>query len=449
MSISESLPIDLNQENVKSFVAEVLQEALRQGATSAEVDMGISKGFSVNIRQGDVETIEYNQDKSVDITVYMGQRSGSASFSDIRPDAIRNAVSAACNIARFTDEDPYAGLADKKDLAFQYPELELASFWDISVEQAIALACECEGQALAMDKRISNSEGVAVSTGSGVSAYGNTHGFIGAYASTRHEISCVLIAKQGDEMQRDYSYTLSSDPHELHAISDIAREAVDRTVRRLNARQLTTRRVPVIFAADVARGLIGHFVAAIQGSNLYRKSSFLLDYLGKPIFPAHIRIEEKPHVPKLLGSAPFDDNGVATRNNIFIADGVLNSYSLGVYSARKLNMKTTGNAGGVHNLYISTGQKDLAALLKTMDTGLLVTEMMGNGVNIVTGDYSRGVAGFWVEKGQIQYPVEEITIAGNLHKMYAELVEVGCDVDFRGNIKTGSILLENMMVAGN
>lgn len=447
--MSETMQIDLNQENVKLLVADILQEALRQGASSAEVDVSMSKGFSVNVRQGDVETIEYNQDKTIDITVYRGMRSGSASLSDLRPDTIRSAVSAACNIARFTDEDSYAGLADQSELAYNYPELHLASYWNISVEDAIALACECETKALTLDKRITNSEGVSVSTGSGIGAYGNTQGFIGAYASTRHEISCVLIAQQGDDMQRDYSYTVSSDPHLLRPIADVACEAAERTVQRLNAKRLTTRRVPVIFAADMARGLLGHFVAGIQGTNLYRKSSFLLDYLGKPIFPTHIIIDERPHLPQRLGSAPFDDNGVATRNNVFIKDGVLTNYSLGVYSARKLGMKTTGNAGGVHNLFICTSQKDLTALLKTMDTGLLVTELMGNGVNLVTGDYSRGAAGFWVEKGQIQYPVHEITIAGNLHEMYAGLVEVGCDIDTRGNIQTGSILLESMMVAGN
>ena len=269
------------------------------------------------------------------------------------------------------------------------------------------------------------------------------------YAATRHDISCVLIAKQKDEMQRDYSYTVSSDPALLESIDWVAADAAKKTVRRLGAKQLTTRRVPVIFAAEEARTLLGHFVAAISGSNLYRKSSFLLDQLNTRVFPEHIRIEEKPHLLKSLGSAPFDDNGVATCPNVFVDQGVLQKYALGIYSACKLGMQTTGNAGGVHNLCISAGSKDLTSLLKTMGTGLLITDLMGHGVNLLTGDYSRGATGFWVEGGNIQYPVEEITIAGNLRDMYAKILEVGSDIDKRGNIQTGSILIENMMVAGN
>lgn len=447
--MSEPVQADFNSQNVKKLVADILQEAVKQGASQAEVDVGINKGFSVSARKGDVESVEYNQDKIIDITVYFGKRTGSASLSDFRLEAIRSAVKAACNIARFTDEDSYSGLAEKELLAFHYPDLSLRFPWDISVEHAIELAIECEAKALAKDKRITNSEGVTLVTNEGLGAYGNTHGFIGVHHSTRHEVSCVLIAKQGDEMQRDYYYTISVDPELLDPITKVADMAVQRTVRRLGAQRLGTRRVPVIFHAEEARGLLGHFVAAIQGGNLYRKSSFLLDHLGKSIFPKHIRIEERPHLSKGLGSSPFDDDGVTTRPNIFIDNGILQSYSLGVYSARKLGLKTTGNAGGVHNLFINTGEKDLTQLLKEMGTGLLVTELMGQGVNLVTGDYSRGMSGFWVENGEIQYPVEEITIAGNLRDMYANLVEVGCDVDKRGNIQTGSILLERMTVAGN
>jgi len=447
-SVSNSIQSDVTQQDVKKLVDIILQEAVKQGATQAEVEVGVSKGFSVTARKGDVESVEYNQDKSIDITVYFGQRTGSASLSDFRLEAVHSAVKAACNIARFTDEDPCAGLASKEELAFHYPALDLVFPWDMSVERAIRLACECEAIALAKDKRITQSEGVSIGTVNGWHVHGNTQGFVGTYGMTRHEISCVLIAKQGEEMQRDYSYTISADPSLLESIDEVAHKAVDRTVNRLNAQRLSTRRVPVIFAAEEARGLIGSFVAAISGANLYRKSSFLLDSLGKPIFPKHIRIDERPHLPKLLGSAPFDQDGVATRPNVFIEEGILQSYCLGVYSARKLEMKTTGNAGGVHNLFISTGQKSLPELLKKMGTGLFVTELMGQGVNLVTGDYSRGAAGFWIEKGEIQYPVEEITIAGNLRDMYAHLVEVGADVDRRGNIQTGSILLEEMMVAG-
>ncbi len=439
---------DLNPSQLKNVVSAILEETLKQGATSAEVDLGINKGFSVSARQGDVESIEYNQDKSLDITVYLGKRTGSASLTDLRPDAIRSAVQAACNIARFTDEDPCAGLAGQKELAFHYPEIELAFPWNISVEHAIELACECESKAFAKDKRIVNSENVAVSTGQVWGVYGNTNGFIGMYSTTRHDISCVLIAKQGDDMQRDYYYTTSCDPALLDSITDVANKAVERTVRRLNGRKLSTRKAPIIFAAEEARSLLGHFLSAISGGNLYRKSSFLLDSLHTPVFPQHIRIEEKPHLPKGLGSAPFDDNGVATRPNVFVDQGVVQNYVLGVYSARQLGMKTTGNAGGVHNLFVTTGDRDLAGLLKKMGTGLLVTELMGQGINLLTGDYSRGASGFWVENGEIQYPVEEITIAGNLREMYANLVEVGNDVDQRGNIQTGSILLADMTIAG-
>lgn len=447
--MADSAQMDFNPEIVKKLVSDILEEAKKQGASSADVDVGFNKGFSVTVRKGDAESVEYNQDKSVDITVYFGNRTGSASLSDIRPEAIKSAVQAACNIAKFTDEDKYAGLADKKLLAFGYPELDPAYPWNITVEEAIELACACEAKALAKDKRISQSEGVTIATMTGWHAYGNSLGFIGMYPGSRHEISCVLIAKQGDDMQRDYDYTTSVDPDLLDSISSLADKAAMRTVRRLNARKLTTRRVPVIFAAEEARGLLGSFVAAISGSNLYRKSSFLVDHLGKKVFPDHIRIDERPHLLKALGSAPFDADGVATRPNVFVENGILNSYVLGVYSSRKLGMETTGNGGGVHNLFITTGNKDLPALLKSMGTGLLVTELMGQGINIVTGDYSRGASGFWVENGEIQYPVEEITIAGNLRDMFANLVEVGTDVDKRGNVQTGSILLESMTVAGD
>ena len=436
-------------EYLQSIVSHILQEAVKQGATAAEVDVGINKGFSVSVRKGDAESVEYHQDKVADITVYFGQRMGSASLSDLRPEAIHSALLAACNIARFTDKDEYSGLADKDLMAFDYPDLQLAHPWELSVDQAIEIAKQCEADAMAKDKRIMNAENAAVTTSTAWHAYGNTHDFIGIVPVTRHEISCVLVAKQGEEMQRDYSYTVNCDPALLNSAAFVAEDAVNRTIRRLGAKQLKTRKVPVIFAADQARGLLGHFVAAISGANLYRKSSFLLDHLDKPIFPAHISIDERPHLLKSLGSSPFDNDGVKTAPKFFIENGVLKSYALGTYSARKLGMKTTGNAGGVHNLFITTGNKDLSALLKTMDTGLLVTDLLGNGVNLVTGDYSRGVIGFWVEKGEIQYPVEEITIAGNLKEMYAKMVEVGCDVDSRGNIKTGSILLDTMTVAGH
>ncbi|MDR3477598.1 MAG: metalloprotease PmbA [Gammaproteobacteria bacterium] len=437
-----------NQPHLEQLVADILREAVQQGATSAEVDVAVNKGFTVTARKGEVETVEYNQDKIIELTVYFGKRCGTASLSDVRPEAIRSAVQAACNIARFTDEDEFNALADKKLLAFDYPSVDIYSPWSLSVPQAIEMVLECEAMALSKDKRIVNSEGATLSTGEVWHSYGNTQGFIGTCPVTRHEISCVLIAKKGKEMQRDYCYSVACDPSMLESIQHVAETAVERTVRRLGAQRLSTCKVPVIYAAEEARGLLGHFVSAIQGSSLYRKSSFLLDHLGQRVFPDHVQIDERPYLAKYLGSAPFDDDGVATRPNVFIDKGILKSYAMGIYSAKKLGMETTGNGGGVHNLFISTGDKDLPALMKKMGKGILVTELMGNGVNLVTGDYSRGMSGFWVENGEIQYPVEEITLAGRLQDMYGNLVEVANDVDTRGNIQTGSILLEEMTIAG-
>ncbi|MBX3709209.1 MAG: metalloprotease PmbA [Gammaproteobacteria bacterium] len=444
--IKKSL-IDTSQ--LQTLASTILQEAKRAGASQAEVSISTNKGFSVSAREGDVETVEYTLDKVIEINVYFGKRTGSASISDVRPEAVRAAVEAACHIAKFTDEDPAAGLAEEDELAFHYPKLDLACPWSISVEQAIELACQCEREALAHDKRIMSAEAVTLATSDACYLHANSNGFLGYYPYTRHEISCVLIGKQGDEMQRDYSYTISSDPAQLESISHLANQAAGKTVRRLGAKRLRTVKAPVIFLAEEARGLLGHFVSAISGGSLYRKSSFLLDHLGKRVFPEYVQIKEQPHLPRALGSAPFDDDGVATRENSFIEDGVLSNYCLGVYSARKLGMKTTGNAGGVHNLIITPGRHNLTALLKIMDKGLLITEMMGNGVNLVTGDYSRGVGGFWVENGEIQFPVQEITVAGRLQDIYANIREIGNDVDVRGNIRTGSILIEEMMIAGS
>jgi PmbA protein len=438
-----------NSNQLQAIAKDILQDARRKGASDAEVSISANKGFTVSAREGDVETVEYNQDKVIEINVYFGKRTGSASISDLRIEAVRAAVDAACHIAKFTDEDPAAGLADVEELGFNYPKLDLAAHWNISVEKAIELACECEREALAADKRIMSAEAATVATVDAFHLYANSRDFIGFYPYSRHEVSCVLIGKQGEEMQREYSYTVASDPSALESISKVAKQAAERTVNRLGARQLPTTRAPVIFFAEEARGLLGHFIAAISGGSLYRKSSFLLDHLDKKVFPAFVHLQEFPHLPHALGSAPFDEDGVVTRPNVFVEDGVLRNYCLGVYSARKLGMKTTGNSGGIHNLTIKPGGKDLQGLLKAMGTGLLVTEMMGNGVNLVTGDYSRGVGGFWVENGTIQYPVHEITIAGRLQDMYANILEVGNDVDIRGNIRTGSILIEEMMIAGS
>lgn len=445
----ERVPSEFSQEQLMELATRILQETKQQGAHSAEVDIAINKGFNVTARKGDVESVEYHQDKMIDITVYFGKKLGAASLSDIRPQAIEAAIKAACHIARYTDEDEAAGLAEKELLAFNYPKLTLSYPWEITVPKAIELTRLCESQALSLDKRILHSEGVSLITSSGWHLYGNTQGFLGTFPFTRHELSCVLVAKQNEEMQRDYSYTIATDPALLESIDYISKNAVERTVKRLGGRKLSTRQVPVIFAAEEARGLLGNFVAAISGGQLYRRSSFLLDHLDKQIFPHHVTLREYPHLEKALGSSPFDEDGVATRENIFVEQGILTNYILGVYSARKLGLKTTGNAGGVHNLIVTTGNKNLSELLKTMDTGLLVTEVMGNGTHLVTGDYSHGASGFWVERGEIQYPVEEITIAGNLKEMYARIIEIGNDIDRRGNIQTGSILIDNMMVAGD
>ncbi|VVC76128.1 Metalloprotease PmbA [Aquicella siphonis] len=447
--MNEMIKSLIDSSQLQAITRDVLQEAKNKGASQSELNISLNKGFRVTARDGDVERVEYHQDKVLELTVYFGRRSGSASVSDLRPESVHAAVDAACHIARFTDEDPAAGLADRKDLALDFPRLDLAYPWEVTVDKAIEMACQCEREALAYDNRIVSAEETSVATMDAFHLYANSNGFMGSYPYTRHEISCVLIGKQDDEMQRDYSYTVASDPASLVSVSDIAKQAAERTVRRLGARRLPTMKTPVIYLAEEARGLLGHFIAAISGGSLYRKSSFLLDHLGKKIFPSFMHIQEQPHLARGLGSAPFDEDGLATRPNVFIEDGVLKQYCLSVYTGRKLGMQSTANAGGVHNLIVKTGNHDLTSLLKTMGKGLLITEMMGNGANLVTGDYSRGAGGYWVEEGEIQYPVQEITVAGKLQNMYAGIREVGSDVDVRGNIRTGSILIEEMMVAGS
>jgi len=433
---------------LETVVAAILGEAKRQGASAAEAGVNAESGLSVTVRLGEVETVEHNRDKGLGVTVYFGQRKGSASTSDFSPEAIRETVGAACAIAKYTAEDPCAGLADAELMAADIPDLDLHYPWDLSAERAIALAEECESAARAVDKRITNSEGATVSSHAGYRVYGNSHGFTGAYPSSRHSVSCAVIADDGQGMQRDYWYTVARDSGDLENVRGVGRRAGERAVKRLGGRRLPTQQAPVLFVAEVAGGLFGNFIRAVRGESLYRKASFLLDQLGQPIFPSFIRIHEQPHLKKALGSSPFDGEGVATRARDLISAGVLQGYVLDSYSARKLGMQTTGNAGGVHNLTIDPGPDDFAALLKEMGTGLLVTEMMGMGVNIVTGDYSRGAAGFWVENGTVQFPVEEITVAGNLREMFKGIVAVGNDVDTRGNTRTGSVLIERMTIAG-
>jgi PmbA protein len=435
--------------HLKTLVAECLDEARKQGATGAEAGVSMEHGLSVTTRLREVETIEHHRSRGLGVTVYIGQRKGSASTSDLGREAMRETVRAACRIARYAAEDEYAGLPDPAALATEFPDLDLYHPWPLDAEAAIELAVACEDAALGYHPEITNSDGTSLNTFEGLRVIGNSLGFLHGYASSRHSLSCSVIGQRGDEMQRDDWWTVARDAPDLESPESVGLKAAERTIRRLGAATLSTRQCPVVFAADVAGGLIGHFIGAIRGGNLYRKSSFLLDHLGKPVFPAFVQIREEPHLRKALGSAPYDAEGVATRPHHLVRDGILESYVLSSYSARKLGLKSTGNAGGVHNLVVEPGDLDLPGLLKRMSTGLLVTELMGQGVNLVTGDYSRGASGFWVENGEIRYPVEEITVAGNLREMYAGLEAVGNDVDLRGNTRTGSILIGKMTVAGN
>ncbi|WP_083251373.1 metalloprotease PmbA [Acidihalobacter yilgarnensis] len=441
-------PLAMDETQLEAVVTQALEEAGRAGATAAEAVVSIDNGLAVAVRLGEVETLEYHRDKGLGLTLYFGQRKGNASTADFRPEAVREAVAAAAAIARHTAEDPYSGLADAERMARGYPDLDLDHPWALEPEAAIELARSCEDAARGVDQRINNSEGASVNTYRGTVVYGNTHGFIGGYTGTRHSLSCSVVAEQDGGMQRDYWYTDSRHPAQLDSAEHVGHETARRTLRRLGARKLSTRQAPVVIEADLARGFIGHFVGAIRGGALYRKSSFLLDQLGQSVFPSFMQIEEQPHLPGALGSSPFDGEGVATTQRELVRDGVLQGYVLDSYSARRLGMETTGNAGGVHNLTVKPGEHDLAGLLREMGTGLLVTELIGHGINMVTGDYSRGAAGFWVENGELCYPVEEITIAGNLKEMFQGVVAVGNDLDARGNIRTGSILLDRVTIAG-
>lgn len=437
------------QDKLEQMVQGLLDEAQQQGASAAEAAVSNSAGLSVSVRQGEVETIEHNRDQGLGITVYFGQRKGSASTSDFRPEAISQTIQAACNIARYTSEDPYAGLADAELMASQTPDLALYHPWSLSAEEAITIGQECEAGALNLDARINNSDGINVNSHSGLHVYANSHGFVGGNPSSRHSISCSVIGGHSDKMQRDHWYTLARDPALLESAQQVGEKAGQRTLARLGARKIKTQQSPVVIQADIASGLLSSLTGAINGSALYRQASFLLDHLGKQVFPEFIQIYERPRIQGGLASASFDSEGVATYDKDIVRDGILESYLLSSYSARKLGMQTTANAGGVHNLSIDSGEQDLAGLLKQMDTGLLVTQLMGQGLNRVTGDYSRGASGFWVEQGEIQYPVEEITIAGNLKQMFSQLLAVGNDVDRRSSLRTGSWLIESMTIAGN
>ncbi|MBS0509913.1 MAG: metalloprotease PmbA [Proteobacteria bacterium] len=437
-----------SQAQLREIATDILKYAKKRGASACATDVSEGFGQSVSIRKAEVDTIEYNRDKGVGVTVYLGQQRGYASTSDFSKAALKATVDAALSIARFTAPDPCAGLADAALMAKDCPDLDLFHPWDIEVDDAIALARRCEEAAFAVSPKITNSEGASTSIQQAHFVSANSHGFIGGYASSRHGLSCSVIAGEGDAMQREYWYDSRRDAAELMSAEDIGRIAGERALARLGAKKIRTCEVPVIFEAPLAVALIGNFVQAVSGGSLYRKSSFLLDSLGQPVFSPVVSISERPHLKKAFGSSPFDNEGVATHDREVVTDGVLQGYFLSAYSARKLGMQTTGNAGGSHNLRVKSGDDDLPALMRRMDRGLLVTELLGHGVNYVTGDYSRGAAGFWIEKGRIKHAVEEITIAGNLRDMFHGIVAVGNDALPRGAKHCGSLLIERMKVAG-
>ena len=426
-----------------------LEEAGGRGASSSEAAASLSQGLSVNVRKSEIETVEHTRDRNLVVSVYFGQRTGSASTSDYSPAAVKETVLAACNIAKWTEEDRCIGLADPERLAKDVMDLDLYHPWTPSVEEASSLALECEASALGADARIVNSEGASVDAHQGVEVYGNSLGFIGHTQKSRQGISCSVIAGVGDSMQRDYWYSSARRLGDLDTPVQVGDQAARRTLRRLGARRVPTCQVPVIYEAPVASSLLGHFISAISGGALYRKASFLLDHLDKKIFPEFVRIHEQPLIVGGMGSAAFDGEGVATSARDIVSDGILRGYVLGSYSARRLDMQTTGNAGGVHNLTIDTGDQNLEQMISGIDEGFLVTELIGFGINNVTGDYSRGAAGLWIENGEIAYPVEEVTVAGNLKDIFQNIAAIGNDVDPRRSTRCGSILVEGLTIAGD
>jgi PmbA protein len=434
-------------DRLASLAEDVIRSCRAAGASEAEVGASVDTGLNVNVRLGEVETIEHNRDRGFGVTVYFGKRKGSASTADLQPDSIAKTIEQACAIAKYTEEDAYTGLADPARLATQFPDLDLWHPWSIDAPAAIRLCQEIEGAGRAF-AGIENSEGASVQTGESLSVYANSQGFVGSERGTRHMLSCALIAEDKTGMQRDYWYESVRSAGDFPDAASIGRKAAERTLARRNSRQLGTRKAPVLFAAEIARGLIGHLVSAVSGGALYRKSSFLLDHVGKSILPQFVDILERPHLARGQASGNFDSEGVATSDSALVSAGVLQRYVLGSYSARKLGLQSTGNAGGIHNLVVKTGADDFTAMLKKLGSGLLVTDVMGQGVSTITGDYSRGASGFWVENGEIAYPVEEITIASNLREMFQGITAIGADVDPRSHILTGSILIEQMTVAG-
>ena len=438
-----------SHDTLRSLAAQVLDLARARGASAAETEVSEGSGLTVGVRNGEVETIEHNRDKGIGVTVYLGQRRGHASTSDFAADALARTVEKALSIARYTAEDDCAGLADADLLARDMPDLDLYHPWEVDVDGARDLALACEAAALGVDGRITNSEGASLSSQVSHFVYANSLGFAGGYPTSRQSLSCAVIAEENGAMQRDYWYTTARAAADMDAADSVGRRAGERTVRRLNGRKLGTRQCPVLFEAPIATGLVASFVSAVSGGHLYRKSSFLLDSLGQQLFPAFFQLRERPFLRRGLASSPFDSEGVATCDRDVVKDGVLQGYFLGSYSARKLGLRSTGNAGGNHNLIVPPTGEDFVGLLRKMGTGLLVTELLGQGLNMVTGDYSRGAAGFWVEDGVIAHPVEEVTVAGNLKDMFRGIVALGTDMETRGSRQVGSILIERMTVAGD
>lgn len=448
MSLTTKEELQYQEKNLRDAVAMALEFAQKAGAT-AEVGVTKVAGLSVSTRLEQTENIEFNNDGSLGISVYVGKRKGNASTSDLQPKSIQQAVESALAIAKYTSEDDCAGLADKELMAFDAPDLDLYHQAEINVDQAVELAIEAEHHALHSDERIVNSDGATFNSHSGIRVYGNTHGLLQSYLSSRYSLSCSVISAYEDQLERDYEYTISRQFEQLASPEWVGRQAAIKAVDRLNPQKLSTCEVPVIFYNDIATGLIGHLAGAISGGALYRKASFLQDKLGEQILPEWFELEEKPHLLRQLASSPFDSEGVYTRDQQIIKNGVLQTYLLTTYSAKKLGMKSTGHAGGIHNWLVKPNRVGgLDSLLKEMGTGLLVTEMLGSAINGVTGEYSRGAAGFWVENGEIQYPVAEITIAGKLQDMFKNMVAVADDIEHRSNIQTGSILLESLKISG-
>lgn len=444
------VPIDLRvrEAEIQQRVADILTEAKRQGASAAEVVASEDLGLGVTVRMGELENVEFNQDRGFGITVYRGQRRGSASTSDSRPEAIADTVRAALNIARYTQEDEYAGLADAELMPEQVADLDLYHPWSLNADQARDLALACESAGLEQDARIVNSDGASVSSGQMCRVYGNSHGFIGGYLGTRHSVSCMLIAQDDNGMQRDYWYSVARDAESLEDPASVGRTAGERTVQRLSPKSVSTGTMPVVFSPQMSMGLMGHVMGALSGGAVYKKASFLHDALGQQALSPHLQIHEQPHLRGQLGSAAFDGEGVATWDKDFVSEGVIRSWMMSSYSARRLGLATTGNAGGAHNLTLTGRILPKQALLKEAGSGLYVTELMGQGVNGVTGDYSRGASGFWFEDGELQYPVDGVTIAGNLKSMLQRIEAIGDDLDIRGNYRAPSVWIDAMTVAG-